>query len=346
MSTMEHPSVFVHQQIFRESDIPVRSRLYCLEPQAMGSLWQECFTSYLNRLGWLHHVSPRAMVTQEIIPRLDKAQEVSRQWIGALSRGYAMNMNGVGSLALEWSQALNHLTQRSDLHLLTLYGWIGNLSSTGHLRPCLAWCPICYTEWQEQRAYIYQPLFWLFKVVTLCPKHHRLLESHCPHCQKQQSVIALRTRPGHCTQCDQWLGSSLDEKLSDQVMEVLTPWQQWVLQALEELHVASRASGVLQWEPFFYTPGRGDSLCRQPRHLETDRAFDGRETRCHQSVAAPKEDSFARNNSPALLCLRSHSCSNHERRDCLPHRDAPMRDLIETRRISSNKTKSRSRSLS
>lgn len=251
MSTVEHPCVFVHQNILRQNDIPARSRLYCLEPQAMGDLWQESFTSYLNRLGWTHHVSPRAMVIQEVIPRLDKAQEVSRQWIGALSRGSAINMNGTGSLALEWSAVLNQLTRRPDLHLLTLHGWIGNLSSAGHLRPALAWCPICYTEWQVQEACIYQPLLWLFKVVTLCPKHQRFLESHCPHCQKQQSVIALRTRPGHCTQCDHWLGSSLEENPSSQATEVLTSWQQWVLQALEELHVASRASGVLQWEPFF-----------------------------------------------------------------------------------------------
>lgn len=122
------------QEVFRESHIPARSRLYRFEPQAMGSLWQESFTSYLNRLGWMHHVSPRAMVRQEILPRLEKAQEVSRQWIGALSRGYAMNINGVGPLALEWSTILNQLTQRSDLHLLTLHGWIGNLTSPGHLR--------------------------------------------------------------------------------------------------------------------------------------------------------------------------------------------------------------------
>lgn len=251
MSTVEHVSVFDHQQIFRESDLPVRSRLYCLDPQAMGSLWQESLTSYLNRLGWTHHVSPRAMVTQEVIPRLDKAQKVSRQWIGALSRGYAMNVNGVGSLALEWSTVLNQLTQRSDLHLLTLHGWIGNLSSVGHLRPALSWCPICYMEWQEQKVCIYQPLLWLFKVVTICPRHHHLLESHCPHCQKQQSVIALRTRPGHCTQCDQWLGRSPDLAMASQVTDELILWQQWILRALEELHLASRASGVLQWDPFF-----------------------------------------------------------------------------------------------
>ncbi len=240
-----------HQDSFQESDSPVHSRLYRLEPEAMGSLWQESFTSYLNRLGWTHHVSPRAMVMQEVIAHLDKKQELSPQWLGALSRGSAINMNGIGSLALEWSKVLGQLTQHSGLHLLTLHGWIGNLSSVGHLRPCLAWCPICYAEWQEQKMCIYQPLLWLFKVVTTCPKHQRVLESHCPHCQKQQSVIALRTRPGHCTQCDQWLGSSLDEELPSQTTEELTLWQQWVLKALEELHAASIARGVLQWEPFF-----------------------------------------------------------------------------------------------
>ena len=35
------------QETFQESNIPARSRLYPLEPQAMGSLWQESFTSYL-----------------------------------------------------------------------------------------------------------------------------------------------------------------------------------------------------------------------------------------------------------------------------------------------------------
>ncbi len=259
MSTMIPPSVFVHQKhqdLFQDSNLLVRSRLYRLEPQAMGSLWQESFTSYLNRLGWTHHVSPRAMVMQEVIPRLEKAQKVSRQWIGALSRGYAMNMNGVGSLALEWSAALNQLTQRSDLHLLTLHGWIGNLSSTGHLRPALAWCPICYTEWQEQEACIYQPLVWLFKVVTLCPKHLRFLESHCPHCQKQQSVIALRTHPGHCTQCDQWLGSVPAGKQQPETTEEFISWQRWVIQVLEELRVAS-GTGPFQWHWFFTHLGQG-----------------------------------------------------------------------------------------
>jgi len=256
MSTVEHPCVFINQNIPRQNDIPTRSRLYPLEPQAMGSQWQESFTSYLNRLGWMHHVSPRAMVMQELIPLLDKEREISRRWLGVLSRGYAMNMNSGGSLALEWSAALDQLTQRSDLCLLTLYGWIGNLSSAGHLRPFPVWCPICYTEWQEKELCIYQPLLWLFKVVTICPKHNYLLESRCPRCQKQQSVIALRTRPGHCTQCDQWLGSSLDENQQLETTEELISWQRWVAHVLEELRVAS-GTGPLQWQWFFTHLGQG-----------------------------------------------------------------------------------------
>jgi TniQ len=245
------------QEIFHESDIPARSRLYRLEPQAMGSLWQESFTSYLNRLGWMHHISPRAMVRQEIIPHLNKAQEVPHQWLGALSREYATSINGTGALAQEWSHVLEQLTRRSDLHLLTFHGWIGNLTSPGHLRAYPAWCPLCYAEWREKNLGIYQPLYWFVKVITGCPTHHIPLESSCPHCQKTQSVIALQTQPGHCTQCNRWLGTSPGETGPQPMQEEPTHWQQWVLLALEELHTASLTSSLPQWETFFTHLARG-----------------------------------------------------------------------------------------
>ncbi len=239
------------QETFQESDIPARSQLYRLEPQAMGCLWQESFTSYLNRLGWTHHVSPRAMVRQEIIPRLNKAQEIPYQWIGALSRGHVSNINGTGALALEWSHILEQLTQRSDLHLLTFHGWIGNLTSPGHLRANPAWCPLCYAEWREKNLDIYQPLCWFVKVITACPTHHIPLESSCPQCQKTQSVIALQTQPGHCTQCNRWLGTSPGETGPQPMQEEPTQWQQWVLLGLEELHIVSMTKNLPSWETFF-----------------------------------------------------------------------------------------------
>src|SRR5260370_9869572 len=92
----------------RPNELP-RSRLSSLVPCEAGTLWTECFTSYLNRLGWPHHVSPRPMVVQEIGPYLAKSQEISgtkSPRLGALSRGTAMNMTGSGSFASECARLL------------------------------------------------------------------------------------------------------------------------------------------------------------------------------------------------------------------------------------------------
>jgi hypothetical protein len=237
----------VRQEVFQEQDIPSRTRLYRLEPQALGTVWQESLTSYLNRLGWRHHISPRVLVLQELVPRLS-GERPHRQWATFCREGGVMNINGTGALATEWALLLEQLTGRSDLHFLTLLWWIGNFSARGHLRKTPAWCAACYAEWCQRDLPIYQPLLWMLRVVTVCPQHQRRLEDHCPHCQKHQSAIALETRPGHCTQCNTWLGSPLETVATD---EKTLHWQAWVIRALEELSAASRASGELSWEPFF-----------------------------------------------------------------------------------------------
>jgi hypothetical protein len=162
-----------------------------------------------------------------------------------------MQLNGVGPLALQWANLLEQLTVRLDLHLLTLHWWVGNLSSRGHLRGAPAWCPLCYAEWQAKERPIYQPLLWMVTVVTRCPIHQQALTSHCPHCQKKQAVIALKTAPGHCTQCKRWLGILGIEK--GPLGSVSTPpdWHDFVVAALSELRLASLSGGVLQWELFF-----------------------------------------------------------------------------------------------
>ena len=56
---------------------------------------------------------------------------------------------------------------RSDLHLLALDFWVGDLSSRGHLRKVPAWCPTCYTEWAEQALPLYQPI-----ALDVSNRHH------------------------------------------------------------------------------------------------------------------------------------------------------------------------------
>src|SRR5260370_15737136 len=166
------------QTFLHMSDVPPRSRLYGLAPREMGTLWSESLTSYLNRLGWRHGVSPRWLVAQEVVPHLRSDNFTAK--LGTFCQKRAMSINGNGSLALEWSALLERLTGRSDLHLLTLHSWIGDLSDHGHLRATPAWCPLCYSEWREQAFPIYQPQFWMFRPTTHCPRHHRQLEDPCP----------------------------------------------------------------------------------------------------------------------------------------------------------------------
>ncbi len=255
-----HPSMVFREReaAFDGSDVPPRSRLYGLAPCQIGTIWGESLTSYLNRLGWRHGVSPRWLVAQEVVPHLSSDHRPPR-----LPTFYqqAMSLNGNGELAQTWSTLLERLTGRSDLHLLTLHWWIGDLSSRGHLLVRPAWCPACYSEWREKSLPIYLPLLWQYQVVTICPQHKRRLEEQCPHCHKPQLIIATNQfQPGVCTQCGAWLGvesSAQPKAVSDD--EAI--WQQWVIHALEELYRTSIEVSPPQWELFF----TGLATCLQER---------------------------------------------------------------------------------
>lgn len=231
---------------FHLNGLSPRSRLYGLVPCELHTIFQESLTSYLNRLGWRHHVSPRDLAAQEIVPSL--SYEYPKHQLAAFSRGPGMQINGTGGIAQDWASLLEQLTMRPDLHTLTLDCWLGDLSSRGHLRKVPAWCPMCYTERAEQALPLYQPLLWMFQTVTICPQHQRTLEDRCQHCQKTQSIIACKTYPGRCTQCNAWLGATSEGTDSLSMDRDLMHWQKWVIHALEELHLAA---GTFSWKQFF-----------------------------------------------------------------------------------------------
>src|SRR2546423_2268965 len=192
--------------LFQMNAIPARSRLYALIPCGLDTMLQESLTSYLNRLAWQHHISPRHLVAQEIAPRLNRSY--SRNRLAAFSWSRAMSINGNGELAREWATILEDLTCRSDLHLLTGHAWIGDMEPYRLLRVQPAWCPTCYAEWKDQDRPIHEPLLWAFQAVTICMKHHRKLEEYCSRCQKRQSFIRFQTALDQCVCCKTWLGSS------------------------------------------------------------------------------------------------------------------------------------------
>jgi len=240
------------QDTFQESDMPARSRLYSLAPYAIETIWRESLTGYINRLGWTHHISPRAFAAEMILPHVKKEPGQPLPTAAMFGANAAMSLNGTDALACAGGALLNELTRRTDLHLLTLPWWVGGLPRRGQLRATPAWCPWCLAEWRGQGRPLYQPLLWMFHIVTICPRHHSSLMDRCPFCQKRQMILATNnTRPGACTSCGTFLGEDARSFSGEPEHEQQRAWQGWVICVLEELLTTSQASGQLQWEPFF-----------------------------------------------------------------------------------------------
>lgn len=235
------------EELSQGNILPARSKLYGPPPCEVETLWTESLTSYLNRLADLHHVSPRHLAAQEIVPSL--SQRYSRNQLSIFSWSTAMSINGNGPLAQEWANILEGLTSRSDLHSLTLQWWVGDLPPQKLLREKPAWCPACYAEWKEQNMPIYEPLLWIIPSVTICMKHLCKLEEYCPGCGKRQPFIRFQTALDRCLRCKTWLGSSPSASVAPDADA--TQWQKWVIQALEELRSAKMSDTLPSWEQFF-----------------------------------------------------------------------------------------------
>ncbi|HLQ30141.1 MAG TPA: TniQ family protein [Ktedonobacteraceae bacterium] len=238
--------------VLQEEDIPLRSRLYSLAPREIGTIWCESLTGYINRLGWTHHVSPRALVAEMIVPLLGESLQLTFTEVGRFSVLSAMSLNEGGDMAERWIDALKQRTAQTDLHLLTRSWWIGNLPRRGQLRETPAWCPFCLTEWRKTGASIYQPLLWMFRVVTICPHHRDFLVDRCPSCQRRQTTITTnKTGPGECTYCTAWLGAESCVLRHGMPDGEHLAWQAWVISVLEELQTVSLEQSPIQWELFF-----------------------------------------------------------------------------------------------
>jgi len=240
------------QDAFRASEVPARSQLYRLAPYALETIWRESLTGYINRLGWTHQVSPRAFAAEMILPHIMRELGHPLPTAARFGAHLAMSLNGTGPLASAGGARLSHLTGRADLQLLTLPWWVGDLPRRGQLRATPAWCPSCLAQWRKQGQPLYQPLLWMFHIVTLCPVHRSPLLERCPHCQKRQLILATNTtQPGACTACGAFLGQAASSCSGEPEQEPQLAWQEWVIAVLEELLTTSQASGPLEWAPFF-----------------------------------------------------------------------------------------------
>jgi AcrR family transcriptional regulator/predicted DNA-binding transcriptional regulator AlpA/transcriptional regulator with XRE-family HTH domain len=226
--------------------VPLRSRLYHLEPRGKGTTYIESFTSYITRLSYRHCVPPRDLILEEVLPLLNIADCLKQENRLAWLRG-STGLNGMTPLVEDWVHALEQLTSWNTLRFLTMLTWSGVADPYGVVRKTRAWCPECYDEWLKNGDELYEPLIWTLRVIVKCPKHQRNLLCRCPYpdCQKPVPLLIDWSEPGCCPRCGRFLGTAACmEKIRQTEMDVEEQeWNRWVSSAAGELIAAAPGLG-------------------------------------------------------------------------------------------------------
>lgn len=226
--------------------ISQRSCLYPLEPIGISTPFVESLTSYICGLAEAHYLSVGSIYEFLLVPSLNKPYLTTPSHLSPAStlngsfRHRSKNINGIGTLALEWVEMLESLTLRNDLRFLTLTTLSNVLPHYGLLRKFQAWCPACYEEMRRKEQIIYQPLIWSIAAVKLCARHHKPLVDRCPYCHRQLLQVTRRLRIGYCPRCGYWLGGQIDNySLEDsQLTEKEINWQKFVISNVKGLLAA------------------------------------------------------------------------------------------------------------
>lgn len=230
-------------EVWNEEVAPLfpHSILFHMNPIGVGTPMVESLTSYMMRLADAHSIQPNVLIGKAIVPLLSCLSQ-GRQpyahrtafWVGSPV------LNGMTDLPDRFVQALSELTQRHDLHFLTMLPWKDVLSSLHSVRRTRAWCAACLEEWRVQGQTVYEPLLWALEGVHQCRVHGCLLQVVCPHCASMLRPLAPRVQPGYCSRCDRWLGGPLPGNTpTAAVSEEEGLWNRWVAMAVGELLAAA-----------------------------------------------------------------------------------------------------------
>jgi transcriptional regulator with XRE-family HTH domain len=233
---MPHSPPKIFPRIFiKKTTLEPHSRLYHLSPIGIGSQFVESLTSYISRLAEAHCCKVSALFQYEILPHLDMpyALHGSTENTGSYSfiglKDIFEAVNGKSVSTTKFVAALEHLTKRQNLSLLTLLNWSDVLTSRNLLRKYRSWCPSCFDDWRSRKQVTYEPLMWSIDEVKICSIHQRYLISTCSLCDNQALVFQPKFRAGYCPVCEEWLGinnrfNSLDNRPAEAELRV----QLWV----------------------------------------------------------------------------------------------------------------------
>jgi transcriptional regulator with XRE-family HTH domain len=190
--------------------MPPRSALYAPPPIGMGTALVESLSSYVTRLAEAHCVFSGRLLSKVIVPLVPGYSPLEQHGLFREAGEKSTLLNGTGLSAKYAVQALEKLTQRTDLVRLTLLPLAATFPAKARrlLRATKAWCPHCYQDWHARGLDVYDPLLWFFQDVAICSHHCCSLSTQCPYqnCARFLPAVAWRSRSGYCSYCQRWLG--------------------------------------------------------------------------------------------------------------------------------------------
>jgi hypothetical protein len=187
-------------------------------------------------------------------------------------------LNGLGRTAEEWIEALESLTLRKNLHLLTLLPWKDTFTHLHMLRRERAWCPICFQASAGSGLPVYEQLLWALQIITVCPRHLVRLMIQCPHCDNHNAILASRSRPGFCSTCNKWLGDARKEGQKEISKDELAD-QMWVAGQIGQIFSAAQALSTL--------PSKGNVAKTISRCVDV--LAEGRNLKFSRIIGVPKD---------------------------------------------------------
>ncbi len=242
------------------SSLP-RSRLYRLKPIGVGTSWVESLTGYVARLAEAYHVTPKEFIMQAILPAQGKAGTTQNHYsrLEAFWKRTSSSLNGITSIACEWVDTLQTMTSWDTLRYTTMLTWSEVIAVKGLLRSTKAWCPQCYEERFQTNNEVYEPLLWALNRIEVCVRHQQLLVSKCPHCQKTVPILVQGSRPGYCSQCSGWLGSTLSEGREQLTLRTSEGF-------MKQIWMAEALGGLLEVAPKLSTTPPKSQIATMMKH--------------------------------------------------------------------------------
>lgn len=221
--------------------LPQPSRLYHLEPIGLGTPFVESLSSFILRLAEAHHALPIRLAYHVRDTVIEKSHFPSL----TLQDAYALNSNS--GLAQRWVSALEMLTLREDISLLTMLPWSHIFATTGLMHRHLTWCPDCWREWREAGVPISVPLLWLVSVVSICPRHQKPLHTRCSLCGQTQPIVVGTCWLGYCAHCGGLLDADHTVETTNDLPLAGATWEQelWIAYSLGDLLAACSTLNIV-----------------------------------------------------------------------------------------------------